>query len=122
MASLLASISGGYDWMDVALPLRLTHVVFEVCYLFFVMFVSFGLLNVLTGIIVENTKDASAFDRKLAIKVQLENNESFTNQLRHIFLGMDDAGTGEMTKDALEIYLTSKEFLAELQALNLTAD
>merc|ERR1711908_194036 len=54
MISLVAAVSGGEDWMAIASPLVYAEfgVVVYKMFIFFVMFVVFGLMNILTAVIV----------------------------------------------------------------------
>merc|ERR1711897_16018 len=53
--TLIASISGGVDWVDASWPLFQVQGIYLLLYLVFVMFCVFGLANILTGIFVANT-------------------------------------------------------------------
>merc|ERR1712003_24415 len=82
--TLIASISGGLDWIDASWPLLQIDPIYLIIYLIFVMFCVFGLMNILTGIFVANTKEVSRIDRDLVIRSQLADQKSFANQLKTV--------------------------------------
>merc|ERR1712187_500410 len=118
--TLLASISGGNEWVDVADPLNQIRPAYMICYLMFVMFCVFGLMNILTGIFVANTKEVSRIDRDLVIRAQLNDRKSFANQLKNVLKSIDVDNTGTISKRELAEHLTSDEIDAYLKTLDVT--
>merc|ERR1712187_490469 len=118
--TLVASISGGLDWMDASEPLLQIHSAYLVLYLIFVMFCVFGLMNILTGIFVANTKEVSRIDRDLVIRSQLNDRRSFANQLKNVLSSVDKDATGTISKQELVDHLTSDETGAYLKTLDVT--
>jgi len=96
MLSLIAAVTGGYDWMDVAKPLEDVDGVLFVAFFAYILFIVFGLLNVLTGVVVEGTKHAGDVDRDLIIEEAMEQEQSFANEIIRFFSQMiiDDEHPG----------------------------
>merc|ERR1712019_314020 len=120
MGTLIASISGGLDWVDASWPIYQLGGPYLVIYLAFVMFCVFGLMNILTGIFVANTKEVSRIDRDLVIRAQLNDRKSFANQLKNILRSVDKDGTGTISKEEMLEHLTSDEVDAYLKTLDVT--
>merc|ERR1712048_139994 len=118
--TLIASISGGIDWVDASWPLYQIGGSYLVMYLVFVMFCVFGLMNILTGIFVANTKEVSRIDRDLVIRSQLNDRRSFANQLKNVLSSVDKDATGTISKQELVDHLTSDETGAYLKTLDVT--
>merc|ERR1712107_98885 len=118
--TLLASISGGNEWVDVADPLNKIKPSYMICYLMFVMFCVFGLMNILTGIFVANTKEVSKIDRDLVIRSQLKDRKSFANQLKSVLRSVDKDDNGIITKRELIEHLATAESMAYLKTLDVT--
>merc|ERR1712048_1505492 len=118
--TLIASISGGLDWVDASMPLLQIDPMYLIIYLCFVMFCVFGLMNVLTGIFVANTKEVCQVDRDLVIRTQLKDRRSFANQLKTVLRSIDKDGSGSISKDELLQHLSSAEFYAYLKTLDVT--
>merc|ERR1712019_227968 len=121
MGTLIASISGGLDWVDASWPLFEVRGIYLVLYLVFVMFCVFGLMNILTGIFVANTKEVSRIDRDLVIRAQLNDRRSFANQLKNVLTSVDKDATGTISKQELMDHLTTDETDAYLKTLDVTA-
>merc|ERR1712187_989558 len=118
--TLIASISGGIDWIDASWPLQEIRGTYLFLYIVFVMFCVFGLMNILTGIFVANTKEVSQVDRALVIRTQLQDRKSFANQLKGVLRSIDKDGSGTISKHELMEHLASSEFYAYLKTLDVT--
>merc|ERR1712048_575366 len=118
--TLIASISGGLDWIDASWPLLQIDPMYLIIYLCFVMFCVFGLMNVLTGIFVANTKEVCQVDRDLVIRSQLKDRKSFANQLKTVLRSIDKDGSGSISKKELMEHLSSPTFYAYLKTLDVT--
>merc|ERR1712048_1366134 len=118
--TLIASISGGLDWIDASWPLLQIDPMYLIVYLCFVMFCVFGLMNILTGIFVANTKEVSQVDRDIVIRAQLKDRKSFANQLKTVLRSIDKDGSGSISKKELLEHLSSPEFFGYLKTLDVT--
>merc|ERR1712190_430099 len=118
--TLIASISGGLDWIDASWPLLQIDPIYLIIYLVFVMFCVFGLMNILTGIFVANTTEVSQVDRDLVIRAQLNDRKSFANQLKNILRSVDKDATGTISKEEMLEHLMSDEPDAYLKTLDVT--
>merc|ERR1712187_624582 len=87
--TLIASISGGLDWIEASWPLLQIDPMYLLLYMAFVMFCVFGLMNILTGIFVANTKEVSQVDRDIVIRAQLKDRKSFANQFKSVLRTID---------------------------------
>merc|ERR1719262_856758 len=117
--TLIASISGGLDWIEASWPLLQIDPMYLVVYMSFVMFCVFGLMNILTGIFVANTKEVSEVDRDLVIRSQLKDRKSFANQLKNVLRSIDKDDSGSISKHELLEHLSSSEFYAYLKTLDV---
>merc|ERR1712019_306423 len=118
--TLIASISGGLDWVEASWPLLQIDPMYLIIYMCFVMFCVFGLMNILTGIFVANTKEVSEVDRDIVIRAQLKDRKSFANQLKTVLRSIDKDGSGSISKKELMEHLSSPEFFGYLKTLEVT--
>merc|ERR1711988_1189019 len=118
--TLIASISGGIDWIDASTPLLEIRGIYLFMYIVFVMFCIFGLMNILTGIFVANTKEVSRIDRDLVIRSQLKDRKSFANQLKSVLRAVDKDDNGTISKQELMEHLSTDESMAYLKTLDVT--
>jgi len=118
MYTLLLAISNGRDWNELAAPLCQIHWGFQALFMFYVLFVVIGVLNVLTSIFVERARELSKLDRDLATQGELASQEAFITQMRTIFEEVDDEKYGRITWQKFRDYLRSdraQAFLATQQ-------
>lgn len=100
--TLYKSFSGGADWQDLGDPLLSVGRPYLYLFCFFVAFIVFGILNVLTAIFVEAANSIADVDRDLVIQEYVTGKDQDVNSLRTLFLESDIDGSGEVTKDEFE--------------------
>merc|ERR1719410_3054899 len=76
MMTLFLTISGGLEWSKAAGPLVKLGTFYGIIWTAYVAFMVFGMLNVLTGIFVEQAMDAMVNDKDNMIQTALEERES----------------------------------------------
>lgn len=120
MATLFMSITGG-DWTVLAEPVFQLSWVFYAIWYTYVAFVIFGLLNVFTGIFVESATHAANSDQEIIIQTQIEDEESYVNQIRLIFDRSDSDHSGNMTEKELQDLLEQEDFKVQMESLGIHA-
>ncbi|CAK0860108.1 unnamed protein product [Prorocentrum cordatum] len=105
MFTLLLAISNGADWKQMADPLGKIHWSFELLFIFYVLFVVIGVLNVLTSVFVERARELSRLDREMATQGELASQEVFLAEMRTIFEEVDDEEAGRITWQKFRDYL-----------------
>merc|ERR1711860_321405 len=68
MLSLFMAISGGMDWADLLEALLVISDVYLPIFIFFIVFVVLGLMNILTAVFCESAMQIAEFDRELVIQ------------------------------------------------------
>merc|ERR1712032_838706 len=81
------------------------------------LFVIFGVVNVLTGVFLENA--AEFVDRDLMVQAQLVHMEGFVNEMMELFEEFDPDHTGRVDTDELFQYLQQEKVQAYLAAHSL---
>jgi len=117
--SLLAAVSGGVDWLDVASPLREVGLLHLFMFAFFIAFVTLGLLNIITSIFVESAKLLYEVDSDLVIQEQLRQSQSYANQLTRILTSGGTCDANMITRRKLETHLGDKRVKGHLAALGV---
>jgi len=64
MWTLVAAVTGGVDWTDVAAPIAQISLFYRIMFLIYVLFVSVVLLNILTGIFLNIAMQSSAMQNR----------------------------------------------------------
>lgn len=105
MQTLLLSISGGTDWHTCSLPMRDIGPEYGAIFAFYIIFVCFGVLNVLTGVFVDSANQISKFDDDLFVQTKMRETESLTNQIEALFRDIDVDGSGILTWEEVREHL-----------------
>merc|ERR1712241_936556 len=95
MFSLLLAISGGQDWQLLVEPLAVIWPGYRVLFCFFVVFIVFGVLNVLTGVFLETALEGE--DRDLIIQAHMLRMDQFVHEMQEIFAEIDTDQSGKLT-------------------------
>jgi len=119
MVSLFMGISGGIDWGELAQPLRMFSEVYVIIYVFYVVFVTFGVLNILTAIFVESSHTVASVDKDVAIQDHLSNKNSTIQTLRKIFSAASGDNSGVISIEQLDQELKMPETKCHLEILGL---
>lgn len=116
---LLAAVTGGKDWTMLAQPFVDIHWFYGCLFTVFIMFVMFGLLNVLIGVFVQSTGAIADIDRDFVIQEEMARNDSVMNQMRELFQHVDEDNSGTITWAELKENLANEQVKAYFSLLSL---
>lgn len=119
MVSLFMAISSGLDWSELVEPLWALSAFYPGLFMFYVAFVLFGILNILTAIFVESAGQISDVDRDLVIQEELSRDKSTLNEIRTCFRDALTEDSKSLTRRAFELHLQSEMVLGCLKILGL---
>merc|ERR1712050_355960 len=96
------SICGGRDWHELHQQLDLpgSSIESSVCrwvFLFYIFFVVFGVLNVVTGAFVDSMRLVSEKDRDTVVDAEMKKVEDFTKDVTKMFLDADADESGTLS-------------------------
>lgn len=117
--TLLSVISGGKEWDGIAKMLMEIGSLYFYLFVFYIVFIVFGVMNVLTGVFVDSAAELSRFDHDLVIQTEMSRKESFLNQVQLLFGEMDKDSSGTISAHELEVALSDERVLAYLNHLEL---
>jgi len=117
--TLFKAISGGMDWGDVAQPLQELHMGYFLCFVLFVIVVTFGILNIVTAVFVEDAKGIANIEKAPVIQQHMEERKAHAEALKALFRDADTDNSGTLTRQELEFQLSSNEAAASLSLLDL---
>jgi hypothetical protein len=117
--TLIAAVSGGYDWMDVAEPILEVGWLYKCYFLFYILFVTVGLLNVLTGTFVNAALQSAAMNREIALEEAISKRDSIVKEVIDLFLEADIDGSGSLTWDEFEDFIQDTKIKGFFMALEL---
>jgi len=119
MMSLFLAITGGIDWGDLYFLMKPLPSIHSLMFLFFISFSSIAMLNVVTGIFVENALLSGTNDREVVITEQIaEKNKNLQNMM-NMFMEMDDDQSGSVTIEEFEKHLDDERAIAYFEAMKL---
>merc|ERR1719382_2390346 len=86
MLSLWMAVSGGISWIELTEPLeRIGNTTWITLFLLYVIFVYFFILNVVTGVFVQNAFEGAQQDLDLTIEALLREKTLYVDRLRLLF-------------------------------------
>lgn len=85
MLSLYKAISGGVDWNDCAAPLHDIHPVLELIFCSYVFLTLFCVLNIITGIFVDNAKALKQMDEDAMFQESLAARKRWVSDIAALF-------------------------------------
>merc|ERR1719217_1631873 len=88
-------------------------------FVIFLMFTSFGIMNLVVGVIVENTLSASRNNEEKIKKMQEKERTRVLQHLRDIFLIADEDGSGTLTLEEFEQALKKPDIENRLKLIEI---
>merc|ERR1712232_266251 len=82
-------------------------------------FVTFGVLNVLTGIFVHVAMQSSVMNREIAIDEAISNRDSIVKEVIELFLEADTDGSGALSWSEFEEFIQDEKVKAFFMSLEL---
>lgn len=126
LRTLFMSITGGLDWGEAADALFATtsetsmyHTVS--LYYFYISLTVFAVLNVVTGVFVENAVKQAHDDKELIIQDELSRKDSYCRDALAVFSEADSNKSGTVTFQEFEKHLADKRVQAFFSCLELDA-
>jgi len=117
--TLLAAVTGGVDWADVAKPLARINPINRVFFQIYVIFVMLGVLNVIAGLFVNVATTATALDKDLAVDEMIKSEHRFVKKLVTLLNDADGDGGGSISWDELMHYIEDERVKAYFNTLSL---
>jgi len=115
MVSMLMAISGGADWGEICKPVAKASRLYEIAFMGYIVFVVFGVLNVLVGIFVSSA--AENLDKELLTQIELSDRKKFTEDMNALFA---EFTTGEtITREQFHESLAKVEIQAYMETNHL---
>merc|ERR1719183_3460105 len=88
-------------------------------YIFYIFFVAFGVLNVVTGAFVDSMRLVSEKDRDTVVDAEMKKVEDFTKDVTKMFLDADTDESGTLSWEEFEGHLQDDRVKAFFQSLKI---
>jgi len=102
MCVLFEGISGSNDWAGLAADLRTIGDGYYLCFALYAVFVTLGVLNIVTGFFVDGTMQASANQKEVMMKAAQEKRTAMMEMLGELFVQLDTDRSGNISQEELE--------------------
>lgn len=121
MVSLYKATTGGTDWETIGDPIQYTGEVYYVIFLMHVGFLLFAVLNILTGVFLNDAAKASERDMMNVTLEAREQEEEDLRALKLLFRHIDQDGNGKITLDEFVDSLEQEEVQGYFSMLHIDA-
>lgn len=115
--SLIEAISGGDDWRPMANIVAEHSEMYRIAFVCYIVFVVFGVLNVLTGVFVSAASDV--MDRDIVVQKEIDRKLNFVGQMKQIFDELDVEQSGNISWSTFHKNLQNEELQAYFKAHDL---
>ena len=120
--TLVQAVLGGRSWHEVCTPLFKVGWLPVALLFIYISFVILAVLNVVTGVFVDNAFRAAEKQRGLAIQKEMDKKEQFTQEILDSFCAMDQDGSGDVTPEELGEMLDDSALSAYFRVLGFDID
>lgn len=113
------AISGGLNWWELIQILSRASQLYSLVFVFYELVMVLMVLNIITGIFVNDAVELANTDRILACLAETDRNRSIFNELHYLFKQLDTDGSDKITFAEFEDRIKLPEVAAIFSALNI---
>jgi len=119
--TLFMAVSGGTDWVNPLIACKAMGWFYEFLFLFYILFVTVAVLNVLTGIFVDAAIDAAELDRDTVIRESMQTHAAKAKWVAEQFFEVEEDGSlkDSITKEEFERRLENPDIVTRLNLLDI---
>merc|ERR1712136_513144 len=105
----MGSMTGGIDWWVGAKAMLSIHPAYAVLFVLFVLLMVVVVLNVITGIFVNDAVAFARMDEDMRMQAELQESRQLTDRLNSMFRDIDTSSNGSFTLEDLKAQLQRHE-------------
>lgn len=120
--SLIQSMLGGVSWGEISEPLMNSGWVSGTLFFFYIFFTMLAVLNIITGVFVDNAVETAKTQREFLVQKEMELKEKYLGEMRDLFIQMDQDGSGSLTIDEIQEQFTDIRMRTYFQVLGMDPD
>lgn len=117
--SLIQAMLGGVSWGVCSDSLLHLNIVMCGMFIFYVAFTILAVMNVVTGVFVDNAVETARSTRDFMIAKEMELKEKYASEMRDLFIEMDKDGSGTVGLEEINEYLEDPRVQAFFNTLGL---
>jgi len=119
---LYCSILGGIDWAEAAKPLMKLHTLLGLLFMFYMSFSVLCVLNIITGVFVENAIKRTTQDDEMVMMEQLASRKQWLMEVKVMFDDADEDGSGLVSSSEFSNLMEDFRMQARLRKLGVLVD
>jgi len=120
MLTLFMTVSGGQDWKDAMDPIAAISPIHGCMFLFYIIFIFFGVLNVVTGVFVDRALETAQADKDFVVLEELQSRKSDMKDLTDFFTMLDHDRDGKLCRSDITIVDKDQWLEAYLASMDMT--
>merc|ERR1712136_286300 len=117
--TLFMSVTSGLSWWDVEVVLPEIHPVYGFLFVVYIATMVLSLLNIVTGICVNNALEMAQMDHDLMMKFELDRKAAYIESLEDLFHDLDANGSGTISFEDFTKHLEQHETSALFSVLGI---
>jgi len=108
---LFEGVSGGNDWAALAQELKDIDEAYYLCFALYIVFVTLGVLNIVTGFFVDGTMQASMSTRAELVQLAQERKQEQIRLIGELFEQLDADQSGMLSRQELQASMNNDALL-----------
>lgn len=120
--TLFASICGGVDWADAADPIMRLGGPLGFVFLFYISFAILCVLNIITGVFVENANRLTARDDEMVLLESMEKRKIWFEEVAELFRAADSDNSGRLDGEEFAAKMKDYRMQAWLQKIGVQVE
>ncbi|CAJ1356475.1 unnamed protein product [Effrenium voratum] len=112
---------GGINWGILCDMLLQMDTISPMLFIFYVLFTLLAVLNIVTGVFVDNAVVTAKTQRDYMIEKEREVKEKYIKELQHLFWHMDDDESGTLTAEEMQQLVKDPKMAAYFTAMGFEA-
>jgi hypothetical protein len=118
LLSLFHSMLNGISWIELTNALTYNESM-RALFLFYVAFTLLAVLNIITGVFVDNAVQTAHTQREFLVEKQIEQKQKWLQEMKELFQEMDTQGAGSISLQTIQDFLKDARVESYFQALGL---
>lgn len=114
-ASLFMSTTGGVDWGEIYRTLAKVSKMYSTIFIFYVAFMSIGVLNVIVGIFVQGASECAEREKNQALMAEMQQAGTHMFELKEYMQSFDTDNSGTISPEELTMFLEGPQTKAYLK-------
>ncbi|CAE7928428.1 unnamed protein product, partial [Symbiodinium sp. KB8] len=119
MLSLFMSIAGGVSWEEAVTPLDRISTIWTFCFLFYIAFTYFAVLNVVTGVFCQSAIESAQNDHAMVVQSMIDNKTAHLTKIKALFSEIGAEESGVLTIGVFEEKIKTPAVRQYFEALGL---